>query len=155
MHFRIQGLDPAPFQPLFGADAATLAARGIERHVAEVSPGYPDRIELRDAQPGESLLLLNYMHQDVDTPYRASHAIFVLETARERYDRVDEVPEAMRRRLLSLRAFDATHHLVDADVVHGREVEATLLRLLSNPRVDYLHAHYAKPGCFAARVDRA
>lgn len=155
MHFRIQGLDPARFRPLFGADTATLAARGIERHVADVTPGYPDRIELRDAEPGESLLLLNYVHQEADTPYRASHAIYVLENARERYDRVDEVPDVLRRRLLSLRAFDATHHLVDADVIDGREAEATLLRLLANPRVDYLHAHYAKPGCFAARVDRA
>ena len=155
MHFRIQGLDPSTFQPLFGLDTATLAARGIERHVADVSPGYPDRIELRDAEPGESLLLLNYEHQGAATPYRASHAIFVLESAREKYDRIDAVPPAMRRRLLSLRAFDATHHLVDADVVHGREVEAVLQRLLADPRVDYLHAHYAKPGCFAARVDRA
>lgn len=155
MHFRIQGLDVSPFQPLFGLDAAALAERGIERHVADVSPGYPDRIELRDAEPGESLLLLNYTHQSAATPYRASHAIFVLEGAREKYDRVDEVPPALRRRLLSLRAFDVTHHLVDADVVHGHDVEPVLLRLLSDPRVEYLHAHYAKPGCFAARVDRA
>lgn len=155
MHFRIQGLDPSPFQPLFSLDTATLAARGIERHVADVSPGYPDRIELRDAEPGESLLLLNYEHQGAATPYRASHAIFVLESAREKYDRIDAVPPAMRRRLLSLRAFNATHHLVDADVVHGREVEPVLQRLLADARVAYLHAHYAKPGCFAARIDRA
>jgi hypothetical protein len=27
--------------------------------------------------------------------------------------------------------------------------------MLADPHVAYLHAHYAKPGCYAARIDRA
>ena len=155
MSFRIRGLAPQAFQALFALDDAALAGRGIRRCIADVSPGYPDRIELRDAEPGESLLLLNYTHQPADTPYRASHAIFVLESATQAFDQEGEIPPALRRRLLSLRAFDAAHLLVDADVVHGREVEPVIERLLENPRVQYLQAHYAKPGCYAARIDRA
>lgn len=155
MQFRIQGLDAAPFQPLFALTDVALAEQGVHRCIADVSPGYPDRIELRDAEPGESLLLLNYTHQPANTPYRASHAIFVLESATQRFDREGEIPPALRRRLLSLRAFDGEHLLVDAEVVHGREVEPVIERLLENPRVQYLHAHYAKPGCYAARIDRA
>lgn len=155
MSFRIRGLAPLPFQPLFDLSDEALAVQGIRRCVADISPGYPDRIELRDAEPGESLLLLNYTHQPADTPYRASHAIFVLEGAKDCFDRVGEVPPALRRRLLSLRAFDAAHMLVDADVVHGRDVEPVIERLLANPHAAYLHAHYAKPGCYAARIDRA
>ena len=155
MQFRIQGLDAAQFQPLFALSDVALAEQGVHRCIADVSPGYPDRIELRDAEPGESLLLLNYTHQPVNTPYRASHAIFVLESATQRFDREGEIPPALRRRLLSLRAFDGEHLLVDAEVVHGREVEPVIERLLANPRVQYLHAHYAKPGCYAARIDRA
>ncbi len=154
MPFRIQGLDAAQFQPLFALSNESLAEQGIHRCIADVSPGYPDRIELRDAEPGESLLLLNYTHQPAETPYRASHAIFVLENATQRFDRDGEIPPALRRRLLSLRAFDAADMLVDADVVHGREVEPVIERLLANPRAAYLHAHYAKPGCYAARIDR-
>lgn len=155
MSFRIRGLAPQAFQALFALDDAALAGRGIRRCIADVSPGYPDRIELRDAEPGESLLLLNYTHQPADTPYRASHAIFVLEGAKQAFDQEGEIPPALRRRLLSLRAFDGEHLLVDADVVHGREVEPVIERLLENPRVQYLQAHYAKPGCYAARIDRA
>ena len=155
MTFRIRGLAPQPFQPLFALTDDALAGQGIRRCIADVSPGYPDRIELRDAEPGESLLLLNYVHQPAETPYRASHAIFVLEGATQRFDREGEIAPALRRRLLSLRALDGADLLVDAEVVHGREVEPVIERLLENPLAQYLHAHYAKPGCYAARIDRA
>jgi Protein of unknown function (DUF1203) len=155
MSFRITGLSAAPFQHLFGLPDDELALRGAKRYRVEQHPGFPDRIGLRDARPGESVLLVNHVHQPADTPYRASHAVFVAEPAGETFDRIDEVPEVMRLRLLSLRAFDATHMLVDADVVHGREVEPLIERLLGNPKVAYVQAHFAKPGCYACRVERA
>jgi len=154
MSFRITGLAPEPFRPLFGLDDAQLAAKGIKRCVADSKPGFPDRIELRDAEPGESLLLLNYTHQPANSPYRSSHAIFVLEGARGRYDRIDEVPEVFRPRLLSLRAFDEQGLMVDADLVDGREVEGLIERFLGNDAVAYIQAHYAKRGCYAGRIER-
>ncbi len=155
MSFRISGLSPEPFRPLFGLSDEELAAHGAKRYVADQKPGYPDRIEMRDAEPGETVLLVNYTHQPADTPYRASHAVFVLEGAEATYDRVDEVPEVMRLRQLSLRAFNADGFLVDADLVKGRELEPVVERLFEKPRVAYIQAHYAKPGCFAGRIDRA
>jgi len=110
---------------------------------------------MRDAEPGETLLLLNHVCQPADTPYRASHAIFVREGAEETYDRVDEIPDVMRIRPISLRAFDSDDLMVDADVVDGRELESLIERYLVDPRVVYLHAHYARRGCYAARIDRA
>lgn len=155
MEFRIVGLSSEPFEHLYGLSDAALARLGVQRRIADASPGFPDRIELRDAAPGESLLLLNYVHQPADTPYRASHAIYVLEGATRRYDRTGEVPEVLRRRLLSLRAFDEAHSMIDADVVEGQEIEAGIGRLLGDPRTAYVQAHYAKRGCFAARIERA
>ncbi|MBL8833415.1 MAG: DUF1203 domain-containing protein [Rhodospirillales bacterium] len=155
MDFRIRGLSPEPFVPLYGLADAELAARGIVRRVADSCPGFPDRIELRDAEPGESLLLLNHVHQPANSPYRASHAIFVREGARETFDRINEVPPAMRPRLLSLRAFDAAGMIVDADIADGQAVEPVIERLLADRRAEYLHAHYAKFGCYAARIERA
>lgn len=155
MTFRITGLSAEPFRHLFGLPDAQLRKHGVMRYVVDKKPGYPDRIEVRDAEPGESVLLLNYTHQPADNPYRASHAIFVLEGARKTYDRVDEVPEVMRARPISLRAFDARDLMVDADVVDGRELEGAIERFFADTRVAYLHAHYAKRGCYAARVDRA
>ena len=155
MDYRITGLTADTFRPLFGLPDDELARRGAKRVVANVKPGFPDRVELRDAEPGESLILVNHVHLDEETPYRASHAVFVLENAGERFDRVNALPQALRVRLLSLRAFDSDHMMVDADVVHGSEAEPVIERLLANPRAAYLHAHYAKAGCYAARIERA
>ena len=152
--FRITGLSPEPFRHLFGLPDAELRLLGARRYVVDAKPGFPDRIEVRDAEPGETVLLVNHTHQPADNPYRASHAIFVREGAEKAYDAVDEVPEVMRRRLLSLRAFDPDHLMIDADVVDGERAEDLIGRLFENPRVAYIHAHYAKRGCYAARIDR-
>jgi hypothetical protein len=154
MSFRITGLSPEPFRDLFGLSDKELAARGVKRYVVDAKPGFPDRIEIRDAEPGETVLLLNYTHQPADTPYHASHAIFVREGAQARYDRTDEVPEALRLRTLSLRAFDTDGLIVDAELVDGRQIESAIERLFANPKVAYIQAHYATRGCYAGRIDR-
>ncbi len=155
MDFRITGLSPEPFTPLFGLQEEELARRGARRVIADRRPGYPDRIGLRDAAPGEAVLLVNYAHLPVDTPYRSAYAIYVLEGARERYDRVNAVPDALRSRVMALRAFDRGHMLCDADIAQGTELEGLIERLFANAHTHYVHAHYAKPGCFAARIERA
>lgn len=154
MSFRIQGLSPAPFADLYGLANEALAARGALRYFVDKTPGFPDRVEMRDAAPGETVLLVNHVSQPADTPYRASHAIFVREGATKAFDEVDVVPEVFRPRLLSLRAFDAAGMMVDADVVEGVRVESLIDRLLDDGRVDYIHAHYAKRGCYAGRILR-
>ena len=155
MTFRITGLSPEPFQRLFGLPDDELARLGAKRYVADKPQAFPCRVEMRDAAPGETVLLLNHVYQPADTPYRASHAIFVREGAAATYDRVNEAPAVMRARLLSLRAFDADGMMVDADVVDGAVVESLIARLLANADVSYIHAHYAKRGCYAGRIDRA
>ncbi len=155
MAFRITGLSPEPFRRLFGLPEDELAQQGVKRYVADKTPGFPCRVEMRDAEPGETLLLLNHVCQPADTPYRASHAIFVREGAADAYDRVDEVPAVMRARLLSLRAYDTDGMMLDADVVEGAAVEPLIARLLANSDVSYIHAHYAKRGCYSGRIDRA
>jgi hypothetical protein len=155
MSFRITGLDPAPFRRLYGLADDELAVLGVKRSTADAKPGFPDRVEMRDAEPGETVLLLNYVHQPAETPYRASHAIFVREGAERAYEGVDETPDCLRLRMLSLRAFDAAGMMVDADLADGRDLEAAIERLFADPVAAYIHAHYAKRGCYAARIDRA
>lgn len=155
MSYRIIGLDPHAFAPLFGLSDEELAAKNVSRVVANEKPGYPCRVTLRDAEPGETLLLLNYEHQPAGTPYRSSHAIFVNESARERYDEVDRIPEVMRVRLLSVRSFDEEGMMLDAELVDGAELEPLIARFFEEPRAAYLHVHNAKRGCFSARVERA
>jgi hypothetical protein len=155
MSFRLLGLAPEPFLHLYGLCEADLAKHGARRYAVDASPGFPDRIEVRDAEPGETVLLLNYVHQPANTPYRASHAIFVREFAEARCDLVDVIPDALRVRPISLRAFTNEHDMVDADLIEGSSLEELINRQLAKPEVAYLHAHYAKRGCYAARVERA
>jgi hypothetical protein len=155
MDFRVSGLNSAEFAPLFGLSDAQLRERDIVRVVADKHPGFPCRVSLQDAEPGETLLLLNYEHLAVASPYRSRHAIFVRENARTATPKVNEVPEVLSRRLLSLRAFDHDGMMVGADVVQGFDAERAIQRMLSEPNVEFIHAHNAKPGCFAARIDRA
>jgi len=155
MSFRIQGLSPAPFVALYGLAEDDLAARGAIRYVVDKAPGFPDRVELLDAAPGETVLLINHVSQPAETPYRASHAIFVREGATRAFDEIGVVPPAFRPRLLSLRAFDERGMMIDADVVEGEDVEGLIARLLEDARVERIHAHYAKRGCYAGLITRA
>ena len=155
MSFRIKGLSPEPFAPLFGLPEVELAARGIIRYQVDKSPGFPDRVEMRDAAPGETVLLLNHICQPASTPYCARHAIFVREGATRTYDEVDVVPDVLRRRLLSLRGYDSSGMMLDADVVEGVDAEPTILRLFGNAAISYIHAHNAKRGCYAGLILRS
>jgi hypothetical protein len=155
MSFRITGLPAEDFAPLFDLSDAELAARGAVRRIAEQrTPGAPCRISLTDAQAGEELLLVNYEHHPVDSPYRMRFAVFVRK-GEERYDEVDQVPEQLRLRTLAVRSFDADAMMVERELVDGRELEGAIARLFADERAAYLHVHFAAPGCYAARVDRA
>lgn len=155
MDFRITGLQPAPFAHLFALTDDELARHRAVRRVCDEKPGFPCRVSLADAEPGEEVLLVNYEHLPVDSPYRASHAIYVRAAAKRPYDAVNEIPAALGSRLLALRAFDAGGLMIAADIVEGRESRPVIARFLENPEAAYLHAHFARRGCFAARIDRA
>lgn len=155
MVFRITGLCPEPFQSLFGLPDQELASLGVKRYIVDSNPGFPDRIEMKDAELGQSVLLLNHVSQPAKTPYHASHAIFIREWATQAYDAVDQVPESMRIRPLSLRAFTDDGMMLDADVADGTAIEPVVTRMFANPEVSYIHVHNAKQGCYSGRIDRA
>ncbi|CAM2007649.1 DUF1203 domain-containing protein [Acanthopleuribacter pedis] len=151
-HFRVMPLPSEPFEALFKADQATRAKQGAITMVADTKPGYPCRIRLQDAEPGERLLLVNYEHQSADNPYRACHAVFVTLGAVPTYPAPDQVPAMLSGRMLSVRAFDMEDMMVDAEVVAGEQAGNLFSRWLARAEVGYLHVHSAKRGCFLARV---
>ena len=153
--FKISALPSERFRHLFGMSDEDLDAAGVVVRMANKTPGFPCRVTLRDAAPGTRMLLLNYEHQDAATPYRSRHAIFVCDGAQDAALAPGEVPEQMRSRLLSVRAFSEGGMMVEADVVEGEGAAEAFVRLLANPETAYLHVHFAKYGCYAARVDRA
>jgi hypothetical protein len=155
MTFRFRGISPTPFAPLFDLADAALAARGMRRVVADAKPGFPCRVTLKDAEPGEQLLLLPFEHQPAHSPYRASGPIFVGEKARTPYDDT-HVPPGLKSRRLSLRAYDGADCIVASDVLMaGDDIEAALAGLFAREDTAYVHVHNAGHGCFACRVERA
>ncbi len=153
MNYTLHGLEPALFQPLFGLDEEALAARGMRWMDVDAPVGYPCRISLEDAPIGERVLLLPFEHQDGRSPYRASGPIFVRPGIRKSRRITGELPPYLTRRLLSVRAYDAAHLMVDADVVEGVSAAPLIERYLARDEVAYLHLHFAKRGCYACRVD--
>jgi hypothetical protein len=155
MNFRITGLPAERFAHLFALSDAELAAQGAVRRIAdERTPGYPCRISLTDSRPGDELLLVNYEHHPVASPYRMRFAIYVRK-GEETYDRVGAIPEQLRIRTLAVRAFDADAMLVGWELVDGQDLEAAIERRLGDARAAYLHVHFAAPGCYAAKIERA
>src|SRR5262245_9344875 len=155
MSFRITGLPAETFQHRFALSAAELAGNGAGRRIADDrKPGYPCRVSLEDSKPGDELLLVNYEHLPVASPYRMRFAVYVRK-GDETYDRIDEVPEQLRKRMLAVRAFDSAGMMRGCELTDGRELEGTIGKLFANADAAYLHIHYAAPGCYAARVERA
>jgi len=152
MHFRIRGLPAEHFAPLFTLSDQALAEQGAVRRIADGAR--PCRISLTDATPGDELILVNYEHHAVHSPYRMRFAIYVRQ-GEETFDEVDTVPEQLRKRTLAVRAFDADAMMVGWELAEGTQLEDAIARLFSDPRAAYLHAHFAAPGCYAARIERA
>jgi hypothetical protein len=154
MGFQFSALSLDQFSHLFGQDGESLARQGIQRMIVDSNPGYPCRVSLQDAEIGETVLLMNFEHQPLLTPYRSSHAIFVREWATQAMPDKDEVPKCFRHRLLSVRAFDSSGMMIDADVIDGESLESLIQGMLENNSAEFLHIHNAKPGCYVALVER-
>jgi hypothetical protein len=151
--YRVVGIDPAPYRPLFALNDAELAERGIVR-MTVTSPTFPCRVSLEDRPIGEQVLLLNHVSHDVANPYRASHAIFVAEAAEEAAEFVDEVPPVFKTRVLSLRGFDRNGMMAEAVLTQPGEADAGIRQLFDNPQIETIHAHNATRGCFSAKIER-
>ncbi len=154
MSFTITGLSPEPFQHLFGLPEAVLREQSIVRRTADTKPGFPCRITLEDAEPGETVLLLNHQSHSAETPYASRYAIYVREGAAAASTYRDELPPVFINRPIALRLFNADGMLVGADMGVNGDLKAKIEQALTRPDVDYIHAHNAMHGCFAAEVRR-
>ncbi|HEY8540045.1 MAG TPA: DUF1203 domain-containing protein [Steroidobacteraceae bacterium] len=150
--FRIRGLPAHEFADLFALSDAELERRNARRIIAD-GDGYPCRVSLTDAAPGDSVILLNYEHHRVASPFRSSYAIYVREGERT-FDACDVVPDQLRRRMLSLRGYDRNGMLRQAELVDGVHLEQGIETLFASEDVAYIHAHFAKFGCYAALIER-
>ena len=137
--------------PMGEPDQTSRRARVV---TADEPDSYPCRRCLRDAEVGELLLLLPYDPFEQAGPYTGEGPIFVHAHACTPYRSDGELPDQVRRRLVSVRGYDADGMLTGAEVVEGVDLDPVLDGVLAEPATAYAHLHYARPGCFACRVDR-
>jgi hypothetical protein len=154
MNFQLIPLPLNHFKDLFALSDEDLANRGARRMIVDANPGFPCRVSLKDAEMGESVILLNYMHQPADSPYRATGPIFVREKAVEATLQPGKIPEVVRRRTISVRGYDSDGTMKNARVVEGHAIEQSIADFFADEHVAYLHLHNAGAGCYSCRVDR-
>jgi hypothetical protein len=154
MTYRIRGLDPAEFAPLFAEEETELTSKLARREVAGATGYYPCRVSLQDAAPGEELVLAHYANHDVASPYRNAFAVYVRAAAETAAEYVDTVPPILRGRPIALRGYDAQGDLHRATLALADDVDQQARALLADPAVAYIDAHNAMHGCFAARIER-
>lgn len=154
MTYRIEGIELEAYQDLIGLCDGDLAARNARRVTANAKPGFPCRVTLEDAEPGESLILFNHVSHDVQTPFRSAYAIYVREKASRPACFVDEAPPVFAGRALGLRGFDAEGMLRGALLALPGEADAKIRLLFDRAEIKTIHAHNAAAGCFAAKIVR-
>ncbi|HEU0098249.1 MAG TPA: DUF1203 domain-containing protein [Allosphingosinicella sp.] len=154
MTYRIEGLERDAYAGLLGLGDAELAERSARRVTANSKPGFPCRVTLEDAEPGESLILFNHVSHDVPTPFRSAYAVYVRETAAEPACYVDEPPPVFAGRALGLRGFDAEGMLRGALLALPGEADLKIRALFERAEIATIHAHNAAAGCFAAKIVR-
>jgi hypothetical protein len=153
--FQLVGLPFEPYAPLFALSDAELTAINARRVVATEKPGYPCRVSLMDADIGEELLLLPFEHQPAASPYRGTGPIFVRKAATRASVDPGSVPDYVQRRLISVRAYSATHLMTDATVCEGTDAASVIQQMFHSNEVAYIHLHNAKRGCFSCMVNRS
>lgn len=153
--FQLVGLPYESFSAMFDWPDRDLAEKNIRKVIADTPLGYPCRVSLVDAEPGEVLLLLPYAHLDVQSPYQASGPIFVREGAVQKVEAAGWVPPYVTQRLISARAYDDTGMMIEAQVCEGADTAALMRQMFDNRQVAYIHLHNARPGCFSCKAIRA
>ena len=151
--FRCLPIDPVVAER-FRATGHDHAGNALRRMAAD-HPS-PCRVCLRDALPGEPVLLGSY---DLPRPrgiYWTPSPIFVHTTPCAPFDEPDTIAPILRGRMISVRAYDAADQCVyDLGFAgNGDAIEAPLARALDDRRTAFVNVHTAKPGCLLCRVER-
>jgi hypothetical protein len=152
-------MQPLSFSALPPAlvDAARSAALASGAAVRPENDGssFPVRCCLSEEHSADEVLLLSVQMPAADSPYTAPSPVYIHSGPCSGRSPSAIVPEILPGRRLSLRAYDERHMITGTAVVEGDEVEPAAAALLDEERAAYVFAHFAGPGCYACRIDRA
>lgn len=154
MSYVITGLSAEKFMPLYNMSDAKLEEQGVIVQTADTTPGYPCRVTLEDAEPGERVFLLNYESHHTPSPYRSAYAIYVRQNATKQARYENDLPPIFINRPIALRVFDVEGMLIGADMGLNNELDDKITTAFDRPETAYIHAHNAMHGCFVAAIAR-
>jgi predicted FMN-binding regulatory protein PaiB len=123
----------------------------------DVDRMYPCRHCLREASGKSGMLLFSYQTPKPRSVYGQPTAIFMCANGCDRFERPDTIPDIVRNRLVSFRAFDRDGMMIyDAnEIVDGGDYDAAVRRIFSRDGVAFINAHTAKAGCMLCHIERA
>ena len=153
MNFKFFPLDHLQYQHLFKLNDEELAEKNIIKQIVKKFPGTPCRVTLEDAEIGEEVLLFSYNHLDGQSPYNSTGAIFIRNKTTINY-KPNEIPRMISCRLQSVRAYDSNKMMIFADVIEGNLLSEKIPEIFNDLKVEFIHMHNAKPGCFNALIKR-
>ena len=136
-------------------DAARSSALASGAAVLPEDDGgsFPVRCCLSDERSADEVLLLSVRMPSAESPYTAPSPVYIHRGPCAGREPSAVVPEILRDRRLSLRAYDERHMITGTAVVEGGDVERAAAALLDDERASYVFAHFAGPGCYACRID--
>ena len=153
-NFQIKSLQEEAFTALFNLADSALQQQGIRRMTATIKPGFPCRVSLEDAEPGEEVLLLPYQHHRTNSPYQSTGPVFIRKAAKTAAPGINEIPFMLQYRLLSLRGYDSSGMMKNAMVTEGKSLTESLHRMFAAEEISYIHIHNAKAGCYNCVAER-
>ena len=153
-NFQIVALQEKEINNLSLMNDEELKSIGAVKIIANKKPGYPCRVSLKDAEVGEEVILLNYEYHRVNSPYKANGPIFIRKGATTAKLGVNEIPEMLHHRYLSVRAYNTDSMIVEARVTEGVNLREHIDEMFDNKEVEYIHVLNAKPGCYNCLVNR-
>jgi hypothetical protein len=154
-NFQIKALQSAEYSHLLNLNDHELEKRGAIKMIADKNPGFPCRASLKDAEVGEEVLLFAYQHHKTKSPYQASGPVFIRTNAVTANPGVNNIPEILQHRLLSIRAYDKHGMMKTSLVTEGRDLKPLLFKAFKDGDIEYIHIHNAKAGCYNCLAERA
>ena len=132
INFQIKAVEASKINHLMKLTNEELVSHNAKRITVDEDPGYPCRFSLVDAKIDETVIALNYTHHDVNSPYKASGTIFVRENAKMAELKINEVPKMLRHRLLSVRAYNSSKFMINAETAQGDKLETAINKLFQD-----------------------
>ena len=151
--FQVSALDPAHVEA-----AARRFADGdpfVREVVVDAAIGYPCRVTLAWASPGDRIMLFRHRPFGAVSPYAEEGPVFARLGAQPAALKAGEIPAYLGViPHIAVRGYDLTVSIAHAEIVAGSACADAVARAFDNDAVRFVHVRAGAHGCFQFRIDR-